>query len=220
MPSMTSGLPRSVVRWVSQVSVSVGATLVATMIYGALPKVTIPQLEPAPELTSGGKFAARALASEPLQAFDGLDTMPLPRVAMPAAVLNAAFFTGSTQATVEAPAAAGSPAAGSPAAGSPVLEPMHRTAGSGAPTRGVSAETPRTAKAIRPLLRADAKHAARVVATEAAAPEPVAQAVSNEPTIATDDGLLPKVMSSARGAWSVTASAGDALLAHVIPQMP
>ena len=214
MPSMPSGLPRSVMTWVSQVSVSVGATLIATMIYGALPRVTVSQLEPAPELTSGGKFAARALPPEPLQAFDGL-TMPLPRVAMPAAVLNAAFFTGSTQATVEAPAAAGSPAAGSP-----VLEPMHRTAGSGAPTRGVSAETPRTAKAIRPLLRADAKHAARVVATEAAAPEPVVQAVSNEPTIATDDGLLPKVMSSARGAWSVTASAGDALLAHVIPQMP
>ena len=85
MPSMPSGLPRSVMTWASQVSVSVGATLIAAMIYGALPRVTIPQLEPAPELTSGGKFAARALAPEPRQAFDGLDTMPLPRVAMPAA---------------------------------------------------------------------------------------------------------------------------------------
>ncbi len=34
------------------------------------------------------------------------------------------------------------------------------------------------------------------------------------------DGLLPKVMSTARGAWAVTASASDALLAHVVPQIP
>ena len=215
MPSMPSGLPRSVMTWVSQVSVSVGATLVATMIYGALPRDTIPQREPAPELTSGGKFAARALPPDALQAFDGLDTMPLPRVAVPTAVLPAAFFMGSTQAAVAAPSTAAMPA------GLPPLQPLGRALGSGGPTRGVSVDPlVRTTKAFHPPLRADAKHAARVVVAEAAAPEPIAQVSPNEPTASTDDGFLPKMMSSARGAWSVTASASDALLARVIPQIP
>ncbi len=39
-------------------------------------------------------------------------------------------------------------------------------------------------------------------------------------TARAEQGLLPKVMSTARGAWSVTASASDALLAHVVPQIP
>ena len=72
----TSGLSRSVLKWVSQVAASLGATLSATLIWSAVPH---PGAGPAPrpELTSGGKFSARAV--EPV-AYDGLDTMPLPRV--------------------------------------------------------------------------------------------------------------------------------------------
>ena len=207
MPSMPSGLPRSVMTWVSQVSVSVGATLIATMIYGALPRVTVPQLEPAPELTSGGKFAARALPPDAPQAFDGLDTMPLPRVAAPPAVLPAAFFMGSAQAAVAQPSVAELPTA---------VGPMRRIIGDGGPI-----ERPiRAAKAVHLPQRADAKRPVRLVTAEAAAPEPVAQVSSNDPTAATDEGLLPKVMSTARGAWDVTASASDSLLSHVIPQIP
>ena len=208
MSSMPPGLHRSVMTWVSQVSVSVGATLIATMIYGALPKVTIPQLEPAPELTSGGKFAARALPPDAPQVFDGLDTMPLPRVAVSDSVLPAAFVTTAAQSDAATPPFA-APAAGVPAAG-----PLRRIVGDGGPI-----ERPiRAAKTVHLPQRADAKHPARLVTAEAAAP--IAQVSSDEPTATTDDGLLPKVMSTARGAWAVTASASDALLAHVIPQIP
>ncbi len=108
MPSMPAGLPRSVMTWVSQVSVSVGATLIATMIYGALPKVTIPQLEPAPEMTSGGKFAARALPPDAPQAFDGLDTMPLPQTTVPGLVSPVAFVATSAPAEAAVPLSVGS----------------------------------------------------------------------------------------------------------------
>lgn len=225
MPSMPSGLPRSVMTWVSQVSVSVGATLVATMIYGALPRATVPRLEPAPEMTSGGKFAARALPPDALQASGGLDTMPSPRMAVPTAVLPTAVLTSATQPAVVAPWTAGRPAAptvsGLAVAGSPVLEPLRRVLGDGGPTGGVPVERPvRAVKALRPPLRAEAKHAARVVVADIATPEPVEQVPSSEPVAKTDDGVLATMMSRARGALSVTASASDALLAHVMPQIP
>ncbi len=86
---------------------------------------------------------------------------------------------------------------------------------------GGSIERPlRAAKAVHLTQHADVKHPARLVTAETATSEPIAQVSSNEPTAATDDGLLPKVMSTARGAWAVTASASDSLLAHVIPQIP
>ncbi len=230
MPSMSPGLRRSVTKWVSQVSVSVGATLVATMIYGALPKITVPQFEPAPVLTSGGKFAARALPPDAPQAFDGLDTMPLPRVAVPTSVLPVALFVGATQATaagLQAPRPqvaelqAASTSAGTPAGASPLPEAARHVLASGAPARGASVEAPvRSVKALHLPLRADARHPTRVVVAEAATPDPIAQVSSSMPDAPADQGLLPKMMSSARGAWSITASAGDALLAHVVPQIP
>ena len=74
----TFGLSRPFARWLSQVSASLGATLAATAIYAVLPKSAPPPVSPQPEMTSGGKFAARL----PLpMAYDGLDTMPLPHVA-------------------------------------------------------------------------------------------------------------------------------------------
>lgn len=73
----TFGLSRPLARWLSQVSASLGATLAATAIYAALPKPASPPVSPQPEMTSGGKFAARLPV--PL-AYDGLDTMPLPHV--------------------------------------------------------------------------------------------------------------------------------------------
>ena len=56
----TSVLPKSVLKWVSQVAASLGAALSATLIWSAVPH---PGAAPAPqpELTSGGKFAARAV---------------------------------------------------------------------------------------------------------------------------------------------------------------
>ena len=219
MPSMPFGLPRSVMTWVSQVSVSVGATLIATMIYGALPKVVVPQFEPLPEMTSGGKFAARALPPVVLQAFDGLDTMPLPHVAIPGPVLPVDFVTSSAQVDAAvAPTAglpsAGPPAAGLPAAGGPAAGTMRRIGDGGPIERSVKA-----VKALHPPLRADAKRPVRLMIAQAAS-EPVAQVLADEPATRAEDGWLPKAMSSARTAWSVTTSASDSLLAHVIPQLP
>ncbi len=98
---------------------------------------------------------------------------------------------------------------------SPAAGPLRRIVGDGGPI-----ERPiRAAKAVHLPQHADAKHPARLVTAEPRA-APIAQVSSDEPTAATDDGLLPKVMSTARGAWAVTASASDALLAHVIPQIP
>ena len=212
MPSMPSGLPRSVMTWVSQVSVSVGATLIATMIYGALPKVAVSPFESPPEMTSGGKFAARALPPAALQAFDGLDTMPLPHVAVPDPALPAGFFATSAPADAAIMPTAGLPSIDPAAAGS-----MRRIVGDG----GLSIARPvKDAKAPHPLLRADAKRSARSGLTQAAASEPVAQVLSEEPATKTEDGWLPKAMSTARTAWAVTSSASDSLLAHVVPQIP
>ena len=212
MPSMPSGLPRSVMTWVSQVSVSVGATLIATMIYGALPKVAVPQFEAPPEMTSGGKFAARALPPVALQAFDGLDTMPLPHVTVADPAVTAGVFTVSARGD-----AAVAPIVGSPVAGSASAEPMRRIVGDGGPAMERLAKP---AKAPHPPLRADAKRAARLMTAQAVVSEPVAQVLSDEPATKAEDGWLPKAMSTARTAWAVTASASDSLLAHVVPQIP
>lgn len=210
-----SVLPRSLVRWASQVAASLGATLVASMIYAALPKpVSSDAAAPRPQLTSGGKFAARV--DSPV-AYDGLDTMPLPRL---------------TPATVQA-AADPSPAE-APGGGS-----LHRAVWDMPPpfVPGPDRLT-RTARPAHAAPRPEPRRAAaepRVVAA-------VAASVSGEDRDGAEggDGLLPRIFSQslpksfsktlpeflpaiasgARDAWTLAASAGGSLVSRVVPQIP
>ena len=199
----TSVLPHSVARWMGQVVASIGATLVATLIYSALPRPVLP--EPArPELTSGGKFAVRAV--EPA-AYDGLDVMPLPHVApravqaalapaeAPPAIRRIAFDAAAPLVLVpERPARAVRPAHG------PAKAEARRGGGiEPAPQAVITAATPREA-----------------VADEAAREGGFLQAILPIAWPA----VLPKVVSTARTAWTVTASAGESLVDRVVPQMP
>ncbi|WP_237476738.1 hypothetical protein [Lichenibacterium dinghuense] len=191
----SSGLSRPVLKWVSQVAASLGATLSATLIWSAVPH---PGAAPAaqPELTSGGKFAARAI--QPV-AYDGLDTMPLPRVAPAPARFVAASF--------EAP---------------PAFDAApRRPAGEAAP-----AAERRAAHAARPAPRAEARRAepapsAAIVtaATPVAAPEPE-EGFLHRVIPSSLPSVVPTIASTAREAWSATASAGDALVSHIVPRMP
>ena len=196
MLHMTSGLSRSVMRWLSQVTASVGATLVATMIYAALPKsVAADGPPPPPELTSGGKFAARAL---PPSADDGLDTMPLPHVApVLAPVLPALLETPPPGAALHR--------AGWDGAASPALPP-DRSARAGKPPRAASRAEPRRV-AVVPA----------EPTPSAANPEAGREAASSLDLV---PGLMPRVLSTARAAWSFTTSAGGTLMARVVPQIP
>ena len=196
-----SVLPRVLGKWVSQVAASVGATLVATAIYAALPK-PVPVDAPKPELTSGGKFAARAVTPA---AYDGLDTMPLPKVTPLVAVAPAEPSAGAAivhHALWEAPAPL-------------VLAPDH------------------SVRAARPAHAAARIDIRRAVPAEphpavAAVPGPV---IASAEVPAHDDGLiqsipkvlphiLPMTLSGLHQAWSATTSAGGALVAHVVPQIP
>ena len=62
----SSGLTRSASRWAVQVSTSLGATLLAALIVQSLPRAVPAAPAPAPELTSGGKFAARVASARGL----------------------------------------------------------------------------------------------------------------------------------------------------------
>lgn len=208
----TSGLSRPVLKWVSQVAASLGATLSATLIWSAVPH---PGAAPAaqatvqPELTSGGKFAARAVGPV---AFDGLDTMPLPHVAPS----PARFVAPSVE---PAPSAMLHAAAWDEAAPSQAPRPVHPVrSAQRAPLR---ADAPR-AEAVH----GEPRHAEQAPHPAAAAPAQVAA----EPEA--DGGLLkavipsalprilPSIVSTARSAWTVTASAGDTLMSHVVPLIP
>ncbi len=190
-----SGLKRSVVKWVSQVSVSVGATLVATVIYGALPKPGITVAAVPPEMTSGGKFAARAEPASTI-AYDGLDTMPLPHVM--GLVAPAAFLNLPGAIAAEPSGAAG-----------PLRLAVWDAAGPGAaPDRAAR-------KAAKPSVHGEARRS--VVSAER--PQPISLAAGDQSGEGAkdEDGWLPKVMSTARTAWSMTASTGTAVLSRLTP---
>lgn len=209
----TSVLPKSVLKWVSQVSASLGATLSATLIWSAVPHCGAAPA-PQPALTSGGKFAARAVGPA---ALDGLDTMPLPHVAPSPARFVAPGVEHAPAATLHA-AAWDEAAPLPPEMGRPVRPA--RTA-QRAPAR---AEAPR-AEAGRGEPRR-VEPAPRVAAASVRVP------TASEPEPEADGGLLrgvipsalprilPSLVSTARSAWSVTASAGDTLMTHVVPLIP
>ena len=201
----TSALPHSVVRWMGQVAASVGATLVASLIYSALPRPALPEAA-RPELTSGGKFAVRAI--EPA-AFDGLDTMPLPQLAprpVQAAVLPADLPSTIRRVAFDAaaPLAPERPARAARGARGPAKVEARRGGGAEPASPAViTAATPREA-----------------VADEAASEGGFVQALLPRVLPTAWPAVLPKVLSTARAAWTVTASAGESLVDRVVPQMP
>lgn len=208
-----SGLPRSLATWVSQVAASVGATLVASLIYAALPRPVPMDAAAPPELTSGGKFAARAVGPV---AYDGLDAMPLPRMA-PLAI------------PADTPAAE---TAGSPAS-------LHRAAWDApAPSVPGPERVARTGRSARAAPRPEPRHAAAAeprAAAAAAAPGATASADRGDAVDGGDGvwprvlptllptllpGILPALASGARDAWTRAASAGGSLVSRVVPQVP
>lgn len=204
----TSVLPKSVLKWVSQVAASLGATLSATLIWSAVPH---PGAAPAPqpELTTGGKFAARAVGPV---AFDGLDTMPLPHVAPS----PARFVAPSVE---PAPSAMLHAAAWDEAAPSQAPRPVRPVrSAQRAPLR---ADAPR-AEAVHgePRHAEQAPHPAAAVPAQVAA-EPEADGGLLKAVIPSAlPRILPSIVSTARSAWTVTASAGDTLMSHVVPLIP
>ena len=199
MLRMSSGLSKPLFRWVSQVTASLGATLAATLIWAAVPH---PGAAPgaAPELTSGGKFAARAI--EPI-AYDGLDTMPLPHIASLPAHLAAVAVEGAPAPVVHR---------ASWEASVPLAPTLDR----------IQAHVPRVS------VRAEAR---RVEPAQHLAIVPIVVASERSPEVQEDTGLLhrllptalphvlPGIVATARDAWSVTASAGSTLVAHVVPTL-
>ena len=202
-----SGLPRFAAKWVAQVAASVGATALASLIYTALPKPVLSEAPASqPELTSGGKFAARAITPV---AYDGLDAMPAPHVVPSAVRLVAA----TPSADVALP----------PAVERRVPKPVRAMPRTEARHGAVPAEAmPRLASSAAVVTAAQPVAATR--------PEPgrddggfmAAILPSAMPTIlpTTLPSVLPKVVSTARAAWTLTASAGESLVARVVPQVP
>jgi len=210
MMRTTSGLPRSVGKWVSQVSASAGATLVAMMVYGALPKAATPPA-PRPEMTSGGKFAAR-VAHASSEAYDGLDTMPLPHLAAPAPAAPAAFLLAPVPARMAEPADAAQPVASGqpPLSGQPLSTGrVHQAAWDGA-------IVPKTARsAARSEARSVSAPVSRVPTGDSGA-----MAIPAPDLTQGADGLLAGAMSTARNAWDVTASASGALVSRLTTLTP
>lgn len=197
MLRMRSGLPRIAAKWAAQVAASVGATMVASLIYTALPRPALPDAPvPRPALTSGGKFAARAIVPV---AYDGLDAMPLPQVtALPARLVTLPAWETPTAAAVERRAQ------------KPVRAPLRAEGRRGAAPSDVP---PRPATV------------AVVTAVEPVTPARAEAGGDDEgfmPAILPKvlPGLLPGVVSTARAAWSLTASASESLVARVVPQIP
>ncbi len=199
----TSGLSRPVLKWVSQVTASLGATLSATLIWSAVPHPgAVPA--PSPELTSGGKFAARAIQPT---AYDGLDTMPLPHV-VPA---PARFVAPSIEAA------------------SPAI--LHRASWDEATPLPSAPE--RAGHAGRPVPHAPPRaEARRAEPSPRAAAMAEAVTEAREPDAEADEGvlhrvipsslprILPSILATAQDAWTVTASGADLLVAHVVPRIP
>ncbi len=213
MMRKTSGLPRSVGKWVSQVSASAGATLVAMMVYGALSKAAAPPA-PRPEMTSGGKFAAR-VAHASSEAYDGLDTMPLPHLAAPAPAAPAAFLLAPVPAGMAEPADAAQPVASGqpPLSGQPLSTGrVHQAAWDGAIVP----------KSARSAARSEARPAAAPSAPVSRVPTGDSGAMAMPAPDLTHgaDGLLAGAMSTARTAWDVTASASGALVSRLTTLTP
>ncbi len=208
-----SGLPRSMGKWVSQVSALAGATLVATMIYGALPRPAAPPSAPRPEMTSGGKFAARVDHAS-ADADDGLGTMPLPYSAAHPA--PAAFLMAPVPAEVSGSGSAVEPVAAS----RPIpAGQIDGEAWIGAFPRYQDGRlgTVRTARAAA---RSEAKAAAAPAASELPVPVPAGAVAATLPPPDVDPtagSLLTGAMSTVRNAWTFTASTSGALASHLIP---
>lgn len=204
----TYGLPHSAGRWLSQVAASVGATLVASLIYSALPRMAAPDpAAPAPaadetlsERSSGGKFMARAVHPPARDAADGLDGMPVPRVA--ARAVPAAFVLSPLPSEPIGPVAAQAP-------------DRRAVWDDAVPDR------PRPPKASRAVPHAEPK---RTVSAVESGPRPAAPARSADagrPAAGdAEDGLLPRVLSGARDAWAATTETSRSLVARVVPQLP
>ena len=205
MPSRPYGFQRSASRWAFQASASLGATLIAALIVQALPRAVpeIPRLSP--ELTSGGKFAARIASA---RAYDGLDTMPLPRldpaVGDQPPIVPAAFLTISSS----------DPAGLGAAPRQPTSDGL------------VIRERTKTARVARGSSRAEARR------TRGPTDAPVELHDTTAPAVATvepsEDGLLRQVVTrtsqvlsgtsaTTRDAWTATASVGSSLVSRLIP---
>ena len=209
MINWSSGLSRSASRWAFQVSTSLGATLIAALIVQSLPRAMPAAPAPAPELTSGGKFAARVASA---RAYDGLDKMPLPhvealRVDPPAAFVPAAFLASS-------PADLGALGA-----------VLRQSAGDPPSVR----DHAKPARLARASVHTEARRTAAPGSAAAASPS-TRDGVSGEIATAdaADDGLLHRVASKTRAvwsstsattqsAWTATASIGSSLVSRLIP---
>ncbi len=184
-------------RVVCQVGASVAATLIATVIFAALPKATIPVDRPAAELTSGGKFAARVAGAETSQ---GQSTVEQ-RAALPV--------------MAEAPTQA--------VALSVVAAAWGDTA---KPLSPVSIDKPARSR-LRLPLRTEARGSADAGAGNPKRPAEMAvAALGSKPTTGAslegagpraEDGMVPRITSSARFLWSMASSAGGSLLSRIIP---
>ena len=186
----------SALKVVCQVGASVATTLIASMIFAALPKATVPADRPAAELTSGGKFAARIPGAE-MEARGGAEraaALPIlaeaPAQAIALSAANAAWDE------------AGKPV--QPAAlGEPVRPRLHL------PARG---DVRRSSDAGA----GEAKRSAGLVAVALPSGPATSASVDIAPTRA-EDGVLPRVAASVRSLWSITSSAGGSLLSRIVP---
>ncbi len=198
-------LPRTLAKWVSQVAASVGATLVATAIYAALPKPA-PVDAPRPELTSGGKFAARAA---PPVAYDGLDRMPLPQVTpVVAAVTLGSGSEPSLGAGVVRRVSWETPV--------PLDLSPDRAGHIAKPARSAARVDIR--RAVPAEHHAPAAAETGPVIASASEPENHDSLIQSLPRVL--PRLLPAALSGIEQAWAVTASTSGSLMAHVVPQIP
>lgn len=181
-----------------QVGASVAATLIAAMIFSALPRATVPVAHVAAELTSGGKFAARvpgveSVAAEAQAVREQRPVLPMmaetPAQAIPLSAADASWDEAAKPLQPSAGENLGRPRLHLPARGDAgrLME-----IGTGAGTRAAAAVA--------------------ALASKPAASAPIEAAAAK-----TEDGMLPRVAASARFFWSLTASAGESLLSRLIP---
>ena len=206
MLRMRPGLPRSLATWASQVAASLGATIAASLIYAALPSPVATDAGAPPELTSGGKFAARAMGPV---AYDGLDTMPLPRVTPVAIPADT-----SVAETAVGPASLHRAVWDAPVPSVPGPERVARTSRS---ARAAPRPEPRRAAAAQPHVAVAAPAAS--VADRGGAAEG-GDDVWPRALPGLLPGLLPTIASGARDAWAHAASAGGSIVSRVMAQAP
>ena len=186
--------PAMALRLVCQVGASVAATLIASVIFAGLPKPTVPANQPVAELTSGGKFAAR--------------------------------ITGAESAASESQAAAGQRAAPPVMATAPAdAVPLSAVDTAWSDPR----EQPVFERPARPRLhlptRGDARRSSGAdtggkpvgIVAAVLASKPATSAVIEVGATKADDGMMPRIVSSARSLWAMTASAGGSLLSRIVP---